>query len=289
MVGYSPDPTTDTARRRAAGGRRKLRSVQRMRLQALNLGLSGEVVFVVLHLPGQLYDLHDRREARRRVREMAGMFPLYFSIEDAPSVGLHAHCVVPVELVPYLSECVFWQEVDEERGGLPGKLRYLSKPRDALACRSNHRREVPSLFQKLADERYWQARRYTLESGRKAMYPASGVVNVSSRLVCPPAVLFVLLLEMSRQESESATAEAADLNRRRAAVLTRKPARNAPRRLPAPVPAVPRRWPAAGLPVRRAAPLLIGHARPPPQTSGKPSEIGSRRLSACSETFLLES
>lgn len=245
-----------------------------MQLQALTLGLSGELMECCLHVPGVLYDLHATREARRRVRELVQGFPVYHTLEDGQDIGLHENIYIPVELVELLPAHIWRQQFDPKKGGLAGKLAYHSKPRDALACRSNHRREVPPLLQLIADERLLEARKYALEAGRVRLPAASGVMNLPLRLKPPPALLLVYLYTLETYTS-AAAADLCRLKRRRCAVLALRQAQEAPRRLPAPDIYAPRRWPAHGLPVRRAVPLLVGHARPPPQTRGSGQRLGS--------------
>ncbi|WP_189093891.1 hypothetical protein [Deinococcus ruber] len=219
----------------------------------------------MLLLPGLLSDVHDTREAKARVREMLCGFPAYYTLEEGECNGLHAHILIPVELMSVLEGQVWTQRLDPKRGGLLGKLKYLSKPRLWMACHRNHRRAVRPLFQLIADETLLTARRYALEAGRKRLPASSGTMNLPNRIAVPPALLLLLLYSLADLHAERERNTELATSAKRAVIVACLHRLRQRRVRPAVRRHAPLCWPVSSLPVRRAVLLSIGHARPPPQ------------------------
>lgn len=258
--------TTADRKRRATG---KMRAARRVRREAIRRGLSGRLVMVTVLLSGELYDALSHEAARGELRGLCAGLPVYYVLARGAAGRLHAHLIGPVELQDQIEP-----DPAIPRGlhvapvwSLSGVLAYLSKPNDESAARKSHRRNPAALAVWTAAERLLEAQADRKACGYSRLPVCSGVLNVPQerrQTTAPTVGLLLACLEtVQRLDAESA----ARLRERRVLLLVRK---SQARRhaFPAPIVQPVCCWRAAGLPVRRAVPLLVGHARPPPQTSG---------------------
>lgn len=261
-----PDRMRDSEANRKRLAQPKMRAARRVVREALRRGLSGLLVHVTVNLSGDLYNPLDHEAARAELRRLCAGLPAYYVLARGGRGGrLHAHLIGPAELRgqieadPAMPRRFQVVNVRRERGGLPGLTKYLSKPNDEEAARLNHRRN-PS--KGAASERLLEAKADRIACGYSRLPVCSGLLNVPrerGKAAAPAHALLLACLEDARAEH---------LRERRGLLLAflRSQARRQTR--PAPMLRPVCCWPAAGLPVRRAAPLLVGHARPPPQTNG---------------------
>lgn len=265
---------TDGTARRAVGAARKLGTVRAMRREAVRRGAEGALVMLTVPLPGALWDAQAHAAARSAVGALVGGWPAWYTLERGQGGALHAHVLAPVEAVPG----VLAADVPGLHGvpvwRLRGLLAYLSKPRDADAARSAHRRAVSSPRALAAAERYLGARAaHHAATGSRRVPNGSGVLNMppARRRRAQPGPL--LLLAALGAVLGLAVADLAARRARWGALLAARRARSrraagprAPRRRPLGTPAPLRR----SLPVLGRAVPALGHARPPPIGEPRP-------------------
>lgn len=272
-----PDAVTDSNERRRIAARRRMRTLRRVRREAIRRGASPALVMVTLDLPGELYGLEAHREAREVVRELVGGWPAWFTLESGRHTGLHAHIVTTVEAVPGLLDVPGLHGVPVWH--LRGLLAYLSKPRDAHAARSNEQRHLSLPDVIGAAERYLTARAAALVEGRERLPAGSGTLNVPQRRqpFRSPLLLLACLLEVVRLEVE----RGAQVEDHRAAVLDEK-RHQSRRRIPTGTRRhAPRRCRLPGLPERRTAYVCryrtAASPRAPPRRRPRPWSWTPRR------------
>ena len=266
--GLFPDRMRDDPANRKWLARSKMRAARRVRREAMRRGYSLALVHLTVNLSGELYDALSHEAARVELRRLLSGFPAYYVLARGPRAGrLHAHLIVPADLLQDLDVQdldVKAELVRPERGGLSGLTKYLSKPNDEQAAKLKYRRNPSRMDKAAASERFLTAQADRRACGYSRLPVCSGLLNVPQnrrKATAPaPGLLLACLLTVLRLDAE----RAARLRERRGLILAHR--KSQARRQPLPAPRVQTvcRWPAAGLPVRHAVPLLIGHARPPP-------------------------
>ncbi|WP_261665544.1 hypothetical protein [Deinococcus sp. Marseille-Q6407] len=252
-----PDAVTDTARRRAAGAARLKERARQIRRAAG----AAPLAHLVMPMPGNLYDPAACQNARAAALRLLNGAPALVVLETAPSTGLHAHIITPA--AGWAG--IWWRPVERGAGNLHRLLAYVSKPADALACRSEHHR-CPADAEGAA-RRYLAARRalwaaegrrrlprrvFTLNLRRAA--PRSALVSLRYRLEAARAALEAARAACAALEAARRAACAAALEAARAA----RPAALRPLRPARPARAVRPR------PALRCALLAPRETRPPP-------------------------
>jgi hypothetical protein len=141
--------------------------------QAVEQGSSGQKIELVIHIEGKLCDTRATKNGVRYLRDLLRIWPASYTLEQGKGGGLHFHVLTVAEAALGLPSGIYSTPIDD----LFGRLCYLSKPRNALAAKSEH--FWPSLDDKYAaTEFYFEAGLTRKAEGYKRRPMLTGYLNM---------------------------------------------------------------------------------------------------------------